>query len=176
MDRSNLSGCIFLQFILTYCYSGVGCCAVEVKQKAFSEVLMEQKTANVSCQYTASNCPGKETIFWVRYLASSYEKLYPDDVNRFKVENTDGNNSLLKIEQIVTEDSGIYVCGLVFPKSSKSTSKMAGQGTTLIIREKPDVAITPTNTALIVLCTLTFIYCIAVFSYYSFKVSPKYLS
>ncbi|XP_073399104.1 immunoglobulin superfamily member 6 [Dendrobates tinctorius] len=168
MARSHLSGCMFLQFILTYCYSGAGGCAVEVTQKPFSEALLEQKTANVSCGYKAKNCPGTKSIFWFRYLASTYEILNPGDGNRFKVENN-AEISLLKIEQIVTEDSGIYICGLVFPQSSKATSKAAGQGTTLIIREKADVVLTPTNIALMVLCTLTLIYCIAAFFYYSFK-------
>ncbi|XP_069590282.1 immunoglobulin superfamily member 6 [Ranitomeya imitator] len=168
MDRSHLSGCMILQFILTYCYSGVGSCAVEVEQNAFSEALLEQKTANVSCKYTASDCPGTKIVFWFRYLATTYEELDPGDGNRFKVENND-KISLLKIERIVPEDSGIYICGLVYPESSNATSKAAGQGTMLIIREKPDMAITPTNIALMVLCTLTLMYCIALFSYYSFK-------
>ncbi|KAM4024119.1 immunoglobulin superfamily member 6 [Anomaloglossus baeobatrachus] len=168
MDRSNLAGCVFLQFILTYCHCGVRSCTVKVDQKEFSEVLLEQKTVNVSCEYKASNCPGKEKIFWFRYLESKHEQLNPDDGKQFKVKNTNGK-SVLTIEDIATKDSGIYICGLVFPDSSDPNSKVAGRGTTLIIREKPDTAITPTNTALIVLCTLTAMYCIAVFSYYSFK-------
>lgn len=163
MDTSRFGRCIFLQFILIYYHYGVRSCTVTVNQKEYSEALLGQ-TANVSCQYTASDCPAKEKIVWFRYLASTHEELYSK--SRFEMYNTE-SNTLLRIEKIAVQDSGIYICGIAFPGSN--ALKSTGRGTMLIIRDKRDGMVTPTNTALIVLCTLLFIYCVAVFSYYSYK-------
>ncbi|KAG9477018.1 hypothetical protein GDO78_002419, partial [Eleutherodactylus coqui] len=102
-------------------------------------------------------------------LASTCEELHPKRVDRFVVTTPAAGHTLLEIKSIETKDSGIYICVIVSTGSPESTSKATGPGTMLIIRDKPDKAVTPINIALLVLCTLLFIYCIAVFSYHSFK-------
>ncbi|XP_075686325.1 immunoglobulin superfamily member 6 [Rhinoderma darwinii] len=165
MDTNSLGKSILLQLILIHYNCGVKCCKVRVNQHTFFEALVVQKAVNLSCKYEASDCSGNEKIHWFRYLASTYEKIDPNKGNRFSIEKPSENTNLLIIKDIEVLDSGIYICDVVFPEFQH----FAGQGTTLVIRDKPDVAVTPTNTALIVLCTLLFIYCIAVFSYYTFK-------
>ncbi|XP_040296396.1 immunoglobulin superfamily member 6 isoform X2 [Bufo bufo] len=174
MDTNCFGGCIFLQLLLLHYHRGVRSCTVEVKQDKFCEALLDQKTANVSCYYKTSNCTGNEKISWFRYLVSTAEELQLKG-SRFKVLD---NKITLKIENIEIQDSGIYVCGVAFEKYSNPTSKVTGPGTILTVREKPDVVVTPTNTALIVLCVLLFIYFIAVLSFYLFKSKwkiPKFI-
>ncbi|XP_069838079.1 immunoglobulin superfamily member 6 [Dendropsophus ebraccatus] len=166
MDTGSLGGCIFLHFILIYYhYTGVRSCSVTVNQAEYLEVLLNQGSANVSCQYKTINCTGEAEIFWFRYLASTYETLGKPKITVWKA----AGNTHITINNIELKDSGIYVCGIAFPISNKTMSKITGQGTTLTIQEKPDVTVTPTNTALLVLCILLILYCIAVFSYYFIK-------
>ncbi|KAG8558134.1 hypothetical protein GDO81_016876 [Engystomops pustulosus] len=165
MDTNSLGGRVLLQFILTYCLCGVRSCTVDVKQDEFCEAFRDNKSANISCQYKGTNCPGREKIFWLRYLESTYEEIDPTNI-KFGVKINNGH-ALLTINNIDVQDSGIYICVVVFPKNPHLTA--TGGGTMVIIRDKPEVIVTPTNTALIVLCTLLLIYCVAVFSYYSFK-------
>ncbi|XP_056392554.1 immunoglobulin superfamily member 6 isoform X2 [Hyla sarda] len=166
METSGLGGCVFLQFILLYYHCGVRSCTVSVDQAEFLEVLLDQVTANISCQYTHSVCAGEKKIYWFQYLASKHGEIKQSD--RVTVKSEDGN-TILKINNTRVQDSGIYICGIAFLGSSGPTLVFTGRGTTLTIREKPDVMVTPTNTVLIVLCTLLILYCIAVFSYYFIK-------
>ncbi|XP_075140620.1 immunoglobulin superfamily member 6 isoform X2 [Leptodactylus fuscus] len=170
MEPGSRGGWIVLQLVLLHCHTGVRGCSVDVTQDDQCKALLEQKSVTLRCDIKATDCPATRSVVWFRYLASTHEEIN-GTVNRFKVEPANEKDGL-KIENIEVADSGIYICGVTYPGYLQHTK--TGRGTTLIIQEKPDVALTPATSALLVLCTLLTLYCTAVFSYYCYKTKWKF--
>ncbi|KAM5152702.1 immunoglobulin superfamily member 6 [Mantella aurantiaca] len=144
---------------------GVKGCQVTVNQERY-HAFEYWKTIKLLCQYTAIDCSNPQEISWFRYLATSHEKL-PQSNNRFN-STRDSNCLYLEIKNVTVQDSGIYVCGITY-ENQEPTAQNIGQGTTLLVLDENYRTITAGNTSLIVVCTLLFVYCVSVFSYYAYR-------
>lgn len=170
MHKPGLSTLLFLKIILLYYHCGVKGCQVTIEQEK-NKVTECWKTIRLSCQYNAKDCPDYTEVFWFRYLVSSHENLSKGS-DRF-ILRKDSNLFYLEIKNVSVQDSGIYICGVTH-KNQEPTSQNIGQGTTLEVSDEKKKTFTAGNTFLIVICTLLFVYCVTVFSYYAYRSKGKF--
>ncbi|XP_077305134.1 immunoglobulin superfamily member 6 [Lithobates pipiens] len=167
MDKPGISTLLFIKIILLYYQCGVKGCQVTMEEK--NKVTECWKTIKLSCWYDAKNCPNMQ-VFWFRYLVSSHENLTTGS-DRF-IHSNDTNRVHLEIKNVTMQDSGIYICGIT-PRNQKLTSQNIGEGT-LDVSDEKKKTFTAGNTFLIVICTLLFVYCVTVFSYYAYRSKGKF--
>ncbi|KAM4631860.1 immunoglobulin superfamily member 6 [Discoglossus pictus] len=167
--------CVLFMEILTFqYYCGVtdGCKVTMTQEETVNET--PGRTANLSCNFRKTQCEGEPQIYWFRYLSSRKETLCNTTCkSRFMVRSS-GQSIFLEIDNLGVNDSAIYICGVAYIGSNSLTSKTTGLGTTLVVRDKPRSVITPECTALITICVLLLIYCVAVFLLYAFQSKLKF--
>ncbi|XP_068102874.1 immunoglobulin superfamily member 6 [Hyperolius riggenbachi] len=164
MDMQGLGAVLFLQLVLHY-QGGIEACVVTVEQEP-QQVAVSSKATNISCSFH-SNCTEPPKIFWFRFLDKDREVLNPDRV-KFVFKTEGSSPTFLQIDNLNIQDSGVYICGIAYSRQ-EPTSKRTGSGTTLVVRDESYKMVTPGNIALAVICSLLFIYCAGVFSYYVYR-------
>ncbi|XP_040212761.1 immunoglobulin superfamily member 6-like [Rana temporaria] len=168
MDKLGLSTLILLKIILLYYHCGVKGCQVTLKQEK-NKATQLWETITLSCWYNATNCPDEIEVFWFRFLASSQENLSKGS-DRFIISKDSKN---LEIKSVTAQDSGIYFCGITH-RNRQPTKQNIGQGTILQVSDGYKKTFTAGKTSLIFICTLLFVYCVTVFSYYAYRSKGKF--
>ncbi|XP_072275044.1 immunoglobulin superfamily member 6 isoform X2 [Pyxicephalus adspersus] len=165
MDKTGLGRLLFLKIVLLYYQCGAKGCQVTVNQEY--QVSECRDYHKLSCQFTSTGCADdKLEISWFRYLASRHENL-SQNKDRF-IPRRESNYVYLEMKNLTAQDSGIYICCITY-SDQEPTAQNIGEGTLVMVLDTNYKTCTEGNTALIVLCTLMFIYCVTVFSYYTFK-------
>lgn len=139
-------------------------CSIAVHQARWMKVEPTSRTATISCNFTATACLGHPNIYWFRYLEQNHEDLCTPSCNhitfKFKASLITSNYASLEINGLNPNDSGIYICGVVFMDFNAATAKQTGQGTTLVVTEPWSSEVT----LLIVLTVLLFLYTLGLLS------------
>ncbi|XP_053550835.1 immunoglobulin superfamily member 6 [Bombina bombina] len=147
-------------------------CTVTAKQNDYQEAV-SLTAIKLSCHFTAEGCSKNINIYWFRYLSSQHEPVCNRECKpRFKTTTVD-RTAFLEISKLEINDSAIYICGIENSESNATTSKVTGQGTILVVTDKPKIVVTTECTGLIVFCTLLFIYNLVVILIYAFRSKLK---
>ncbi|XP_062820515.1 immunoglobulin superfamily member 6 [Anolis carolinensis] len=167
---------LILEFTwLSYCAGNQ--CTVSVRQPQSLEGFTESSNITILCTFSAQKCPMSSlNILWFRYLAKTHEDLCtPECKNRdkFEVLRPADNHTLLQINMLSADDSGIYYCGIAFPDSKAPTSKTTGEGTLLVIRETKIYSKGAIN-IMVTISLLLFLYITAILAILKFFSKPKF--
>ncbi|XP_069501720.1 immunoglobulin superfamily member 6 isoform X2 [Ambystoma mexicanum] len=171
----------FFKLLLTPLYAAVliDCCIInEVIQNPMMEVEAISTGATLYCNFTATACTGEAEAYWFRYLEFKHEGLCTPGCakNQTKYAQTtltSRKSSLLIIQALHANDSGIYICGIAIKNSNAITSRRMGQGTTLVVTGRQPISINRGRVLLIVLTVLLFLYCVALICIWFFLCKYK---
>ncbi|XP_002926106.2 immunoglobulin superfamily member 6 isoform X1 [Ailuropoda melanoleuca] len=116
-------------------------CMVSVHQPPYLEVAHTQGAVTIQCSFSHKGCPSTQPkSLWFRYGAEQPENLCADgctgEAGKFTVKEALTEREVsLTVNRVTQNDSAIYICGIVFPKSKEPGAKRTGEGTILVVRE-----------------------------------------
>lgn len=127
-------------------------CMVSVHQPPYLEVAHTQGAVTIQCSFSHKGCPSTQPkSLWFRYGAEQPENLCADgctgEAGKFTVKEALTEREVsLTVNRVTQNDSAIYICGIVFPKSKEPGAKRTGEGTILVVRgQLAEALLSPLN-------------------------------